>query len=316
MPSWADILTEIQTEAQANPQDNPIDTVRRRHLTALHQHTQRNVIAYYSGFLSKPGIAGLTITDEDKNGFMATIHNMDRSKGLDLILHTPGGNIGATQSIVDYLHKMFKNDIRAVVPQIAMSAGTMLACSCQSILMGLHSNLGPIDPQLRDIATYGVIAEFKRAIKECTADPARLEIWKTIIGQYRPSFLGQCENAIKWSNDFVREQLKNVMFANDLQATQKAAKIVRALTSQPTNRTHDRHIHFDECKRLGLNVELLEAPESKVLQDLVLTVHHCFIFSLMNTPAYKIIENQMGVAFVKLVAQQQIVIQQPQPPSP
>jgi len=35
----------------------------------------------------------------------------DRSKGLDLILHTPGGDIAATESLVDYLHKMF-DDIR------------------------------------------------------------------------------------------------------------------------------------------------------------------------------------------------------------
>ncbi|MHB1126932.1 MAG: hypothetical protein ACYC2T_08230 [Bacillota bacterium] len=48
---------------------------------------------------------------------------MDRSKGLDLILHTPGGEIAATESLVDYLRSMFGSDIRAIVPQIAMSCG-------------------------------------------------------------------------------------------------------------------------------------------------------------------------------------------------
>ena len=52
---------------------------------------------------------------------MMAVHKLDRTKGLDLILHTQGGSISATQSIVNYLHKMFgKNtatpDIRAVVP--------------------------------------------------------------------------------------------------------------------------------------------------------------------------------------------------------
>lgn len=48
---------------------------------------------------------------------------------------------------------------------------------------------------------------------------------------------------------------------------------------------------------MGLNVIELEAD--KELQDLVLTVHHCYMHSLMNTPAYKLIENQNGIAFVK-----------------
>jgi ClpP class serine protease len=130
---------------------------------------------------------------------MMAVHKLDRSKGLDLILHTPGGSIAATQSIVNYLHKMFGKDIRAVIPQIAMSAGTMMACSCRKILMGTHSNLGPIDPQLRDIPAYGVTQEFRRAFREVKDDPSKIALWQVIIGQYRPTFLGQCEKAIKWS---------------------------------------------------------------------------------------------------------------------
>ena len=105
---------------------------------------------------------------------MMAVHTLDRTKGLDLILHTQGGNIAAVQSLAHYLHKMFGDDIRAVVPQIAMSAGTMLACSCRSILMGKQSNLGPIDPHLRDIPTYGVIHEFRRAYREVKKDPSKL----------------------------------------------------------------------------------------------------------------------------------------------
>src|SRR5437899_7053355 len=133
MPNWNQILQEVGArQAQAN---QAFDLVRRKYLTELHNFTGRNVIAYYSGWLSKPTVGGLQINDEDKNGFMMAVHGLDRSKGLDLVLHTPGGAISATQSIVDYLHKMFKNDIRAFVPQIALSAGTMIACSCKEIWM-------------------------------------------------------------------------------------------------------------------------------------------------------------------------------------
>src|SRR3989304_4331964 len=103
MPNWSDVLEEIrayQVENQADPvrARTAVDVVRRKYLRQLFDHTGRNVIAYYSGFLSKPGIVGLEINDEDKNGFMMAVHRLDRKLGLDLVLHTPGGNIAATQS--------------------------------------------------------------------------------------------------------------------------------------------------------------------------------------------------------------------------
>jgi len=315
MPNWSEVLQEINDYIKKNAGDperarQAVDVIRRKYLKALHDHTGRNVIAYYSGFLSKPTVAGLDLNDEDKNGFMMAVHQMDRKQGMDLILHTPGGSIAATQSIVDYLRKMFGNDIRAIVPQIAMSAGTMIACSCRSILMGAQSNLGPIDPHLRDVPCYGVIQEFRRAYKEISKDPTKSLIWQNIIGQYRPTFLSQCENSIKLSNAFVRDQLATVMFDGQVDAKDKARRIVRQLTDYQGNKTHNRHIHAEECETMGLVIEHLEADGQDVLQDLVLTVHHCFMLTLMNTGTYKIIENQMGVAFVRQI-QMQVVAQKP-----
>jgi len=237
------------------------------------------------------------INDEDKNGFMMAVHKLDRKLGLDLILHTPGGDIAATESIVDYLRNMFGKNMRAIVPQIAMSAGTMVACSCKSILMARHANLGPIDPHLNGVPAYGVIAEFKRAVREIKKNPAVLPVWQPIIAQYKPTLLGRCENAIRWSNTFVRGQLRTVMFEGESTARQKASTIVRKLTDYRGNRTHSRHIHYDECRKMGLRVSLIEDDQD--LQDLVLTVHHCFMHSLTNTLSFKMIENHLGNAFVK-----------------
>ena len=46
----------------------------------------------------------------------------------------------------------------------------MIACACREILMGKHSSLGPIDPQLGGVPAHGVIEEFERAIKEIKDD--------------------------------------------------------------------------------------------------------------------------------------------------
>jgi membrane-bound ClpP family serine protease len=299
MPNWHDVFVEIQTfQAQTQAQSlNSANIIRHKYLNALHQHTGRNVISYYSGWLSKGSINLSEINDEDKNGFMTTVHKLDRTKGLDLILHTPGGGMAATQSIVDYLHQMFGKDIRAIVPQIAMSAGTIMACSCKEIWMGKQSNLGPIDPQLRGIPAHGVVQEFKRAIKEVKKDASRIVIWQQIIGQYRPTFLGLCENAIKWSNDFVEQQLADGMFSTLPDRKKKARKVTKALSDYAKNRSHDRHFNPEECEKMGLSIKRLE--DDATMQDLVLTVHHCYMNLLMNTPSFKIIENQNGVALVK-----------------
>lgn len=320
MPNWSEVLQQIQqVQAQnlglANHHqavaNNAISLIRHNYLQQLQAKTKRNIIAYYSGFLSKPNVAGIELNDEDKNGFMMAVHKLDRSKGLDLILHTPGGGITSTQSIVDYLHTMFRKDstsvpdIRAIIPQMAMSAGAMIACSCKEIWMAKHSNLGPIDPQLQGVPAYGVLKEFERACRDIKADPSRIPLWQAIIGQYRPTFLSRCQNAIVLSNTFVKEQLSAVMFHGQPGAKKKAATIVKNLTHYAKNKTHDRHIHFEECRQMGLNVKLIEEAQDEngkkddLFQDLILTVHHCYMHVLMNTPAYKVIENHLGTGISK-----------------
>ena len=94
MPSWGEVLEEI------SKYPNPLDKTRRKYLSIMHSITGRNVIAYYSSFLQKPNANNASIDDNDKNAFMQTVYGLDKSKGLDLILHTQGGSVAATESIV------------------------------------------------------------------------------------------------------------------------------------------------------------------------------------------------------------------------
>lgn len=295
MANFGDILKEIQIEQLRAPQ--AFDTVRRRHLKALADHTGRNAIAYYSGWQAKGSLAGTEIRDEDRDGFMRCVHGLDCDLGLDLIIHTPGGSIAATQSIIVYLREKFGRDIRAIVPHTAMSGGTIMACSAKSIVMARHSSIGPIDPQIRGIPAKGVLAEFEKAFTEISDDPKREAVWRPILAQYPPTFLGQCQNAIAWSETFAREQLEECMFQGTRNKQGKIDKIITALTEYDEVKLHERQIGYKEARDIGLKIDLLESD--KPLQDLVLTAHHCFTHTLSNTNAIKIIENQTGGAFVK-----------------
>jgi hypothetical protein len=292
MPSWHEILHEI------NETGSTYDVIRRKFIKSLYNITKRNTIVYYSGWMQKPGFPGIEINDNDKNGFMTVIHGLDRTKGLDLVLHTPGGEIAATESLIDYLKSMFCNNIRVIVPQIAMSGGTMIACASKEIIMGKQSSLGPIDPQFKGIPAHGIVEEFKRAYSEIKLDAAKIPIWQPIIAKYPPAFVGECEKAIAWSNEIVTECLKNGMFENDPDSSNKIKKILDELGDHALTKSHARHLSLDKCKSMGLHVKSLE--EDPKLQDAVLSVHHSCIHTLTSTPAFKLIENHNGVAFIQI----------------
>lgn len=311
MPSLNEILNETQTVGSG------FDVVRRKYIKQLSDLTGRNVIVYYSGWLQKGSIRELqnlfAVNDNDKNGFMATVHQLDRSKGLDLVLHTPGGDGPATESIVDYLRRMFGANIRAIIPQLAMSAGTMIALSCKEILMGKQSNLGPIDPQVLGLPAHGVLDEFRRAqtdiasAKNPQEQTSKIATWQPIIAKYTPTLIGECANAITWSSTLVTEWLKTGMFEGEQSANQSAAAIVKELSSHEETKTHARHIHVERLQELGVKVVPLESDQD--LQDAVLTVHHACMNTLQRTQALKIIENQNAVSFIiQAIFQPQIAL--------
>lgn len=292
MPNWSDLLVELTQLG------SPYDILRRKYVKALHEHTGRNVIVYYSGFLQKPELRGnIAVNDNDKNGLMTAVNGLNTDLGLDLVLHTPGGDTAATESIVDYLWQKFGKDIRCFVPQMAMSAGTMIACSCNEIWMGRQSSLGPVDPQLNGIPAHGVIEEFNRALAEIRQKPDTIPLWQAIVAKYPPAFLGECEKAIKWSTELVTTWLMRNMLDEDPDKQTTAETIVNEIIDHSISYAHNRHLGAQKCQSIGLNVKHLESDQQ--LQDMVLSVHHIYFHTLSSTPAFKIIENHAGKAFIQ-----------------
>lgn len=299
MPSWHEVLLEIKEHQLLQP--TPLDHVRREYLKQLHNKVDRNVITYYSGWLQKTDLEGSGLNDNDMNSFMITVKDLDPTKGLDLIIHTPGGDMAATEAIVDYLHSVFKEDIRAIIPHIAMSAGTMLACACKHIIMGKHSSLGPIDPQFGGIPAYGVLQEFDRAKKEVKKDPSTALLWQLIIRKYHPTFVGECENALDWAEEIVYKWLREHMFAGFKNRDKLAKDIVKHLSDHDQHKHHTRHINFNSCKDIGLRVLSIEDDFDEQFQDLIFTIHRIYMYTFSHTPSLKIAENHIGEAMVHYV---------------
>ena len=197
MPTWSVLLNEAKKKGAKDPNAaiEYIVNQKRLFLEKLSKKTGRNTILYFSGFLQKPPTNDASINDLDINAFMENIYGLDKKRGLDLILHTPGGDLAATEQIIKYLKTCFHGDIRAIIPQMAMSAGSMIAVSCRSVVMGKQSSLGPFDPQLNGVPCQSAIREFYKAVEDVSKNPASLGLWQAILSKLNPTFLTLCAQA-------------------------------------------------------------------------------------------------------------------------
>ncbi len=304
MPIWSEILAELGETSAHNNGTPDFDAVRRTYLTRLYQYTGRNVILYASGWLQKEQVPGVTVSinDEDIQALMEVIQGLEGSK-LDLILHSPGGSLEATEAIVSYLRSRF-SDIRVIVPQLAMSAATMIACAADYIVLGRHSFLGPTDPQIlistplgiRQVAAQAILDQFDKAQRECE-NPAKLSAWLPMLNQYGPDLLELCEKALDMSKNLVKTWLEIYMFKGESDSSKQAEQISNWLADHQHFKSHNRHISRDELQKRQLKILQLEDDEN--LQDLSLSVFHATTHTFTGTQAAKIVENHTGRAFVK-----------------
>ena len=297
MLSRNEIQEEI-TSAKGGAQD----AVRRKYLAELSDYTKRDTIIMSSAFSSQkvqnlPNFL-VSITNEDIQGVMSALHGLKNNK-LDIILHSPGGSIEAAEQIVNYLRNKY-NDIRVIIPQNAMSAATLIACAADKIIMGNHSAIGPIDPQITFPMESGhftapaqsILDEFERAKEEIKKDPATAPIWVRRLDKYPIGFLKICENTIDLSKDIAARWLRTWMLKTDPQKEIKAKEIAEWLCDTNLHKTHGRPIDITEAKKKKIRVTSLE--EDNDFQDKVLSVFHAAMVTHMVTNCVKFTENQNG----------------------
>ena len=302
MPVWSEILGELPRGSHLDPLE--CDRIRRKYLRRLSKQTQRDTILYASSWVQRPEAppALTSIVDEDIQALMEVTSDI-RGPSIDLILHSPGGSVEAAEAIVEYLRSRFEF-IRVIVPNLAMSAATMIACAANEICMGKHSFLGPTDPQFflptpigpRQVAAQAVLQQFEMA-KAGSIDQAERLAWNSLILQLGPDLIAQCENAVEMSRMLVRSWLRNYMFMKHDNRVKLSYRISNWLADHSKIKSHGRHLPRKLLIEKGLVIKELE--KNKVEQDLSLSVFHAatILFSMFKVG--KIVENQYGRAFIR-----------------
>jgi len=95
------------------------------------------------------------------------------------------------------------------------------------------------------------------------------------------------------------------MFEGNPQKEEIIQQIVTELIDHSISFAHNRHLSNTKCKEMGLNIKDLESDQK--LQDKVLSIHHIYSHTLSSTAAFKIIENNLGTAYIQQA--QQIIMQ-------
>ncbi len=120
--------------------DTTIKQIVTDRLQAVEQHVDGDV-AFYFGPID-PGTLRLF------RDFIERLAGSDkRQTRLVLLLNTPGGSVEAAEKMVEII-RFHYTELYFVVPDFAMSAGTVLCMSGDRIYMDYSSSLGPIDPQV------------------------------------------------------------------------------------------------------------------------------------------------------------------------
>jgi hypothetical protein len=307
MPTWGEILGELQEPANRLPNGNPnFDQVRGKYLGQLFERTGRPTIVYYTDWFGKGGPLS-SINLEDMQAMMEVCKDLS-GPDLDIVLHSPGGSPEAAASIVRYLRTKFSN-IRIFIPLAAMSAATMWALAGDVIVMGKHSQLGPIDPQMVSGAwtspAHAILLQFAQAKEECK-DPALLGAWLPILQQYGPALIQQCEAAEALAQRLVREWLQKYMFAGTTDGAEKAEATAAWFANYEVHQSHSLGINREQAREQGVKIDDLEADQG--LQDALLSVHHATMHTFQG-PAVKIVENHLGRTYARI--QQQMIVQMP-----
>ncbi len=218
-----------------------LDATRQRAIARLESERGSRVIllVHRQETMSLLGFPVMRYIDvHDSEDILRAIHMTDPDVPLDLIVHTPGGLVLAALQIARAIKK-HRAPVTVFVPHYAMSGGTLIALAADSIVMGPHAVLGPLDPQLGKYPAPSLV-------KVTQAKPIEHVDDETLI------LADMAEKAIRQLQDAILELVE------DRLGTEKGRDLAQKLTEG--HWTHDYPLTPETAEAMGLPVST-EMPE-------------------------------------------------------
>ena len=195
--------------------------------------------------------------------FQEECKKFENPNDVDVIIDSFGGDADAAYHMAKLIDNHFSGKIKYVVPRFAKSAATLMVCGGNKIVMGETSELGPLDPQIRQDDGSYISAKAVQATLELIKmlldkdDKHVLELATILASRINPLVLGQYESSIDIAKEYQRELLLMRMFKSKKKSD--VDKIVERFATGYTH--HSRVISCTEAKDiLGEdNIEILSS---------------------------------------------------------
>ena len=192
----------------------------------------------------------------DTLGFVDMLHNVTPGEPIDLMLHTPGGDVDAAEKLITLVRSATgeQGQLRVIVPDYAKSAGTLMALGANTIVMSDSSELGPIDPQvslkdgngndvIHSVLTYlNAFQEARQSLRDAPDDPAN----RISFEKFDPTMVRKFSSV----RDRARLFAENLLKRRGLNFS-KIASDLMDINAYPS---HGQMIGWEAAQKIGLNV--------------------------------------------------------------
>ena len=188
---------------------------RRRLIHRIEQETGRSLLCYVGH--------GPRISRDDALGFHALLDALPPGTPLDLLLHSPGGDVNAAEKLVLMLRAKVEGAaaptddgaLRIIVPDWAKSAATLMSLGADRIVMSDTSELGPIDPQFtvargdrqETYSAWDYLRALRIAEERCRANPENA-VFERAFRWFDPLHTAQARKDIERVRQVARRLLK------------------------------------------------------------------------------------------------------------
>lgn len=223
---------------------------------------------------------------------------------LSFILETGGGYIESAERIVVIVRQHY-NFVQFVIPDSAMSAGTVLAMSGNAIWMDYASMLGPIDPQVQRrggeqglIPALGYLEQYDRLIQKAHSGQLSHAEALYLVQNFDPAELYQYEQARELSISLLKEWLVKYKFSGwkktrtrgkrvtQAMKTRRAGEVAKRLNDTRRWHSHSRGIPMEVIRR-DLKLEIEDLGERPDLKSAVFA-HHELLMHYMMVRAHNV----------------------------
>lgn len=142
--------------------DNQVKESLKSRVLALEQHFDADCIFFYGPIY--PAL------EKRFREFIEALrsHGVQKTR-LCVVLNTPGGSVEIVEKLVEIIRFHYE-EVIFVVPDEAMSAGTVFCMAGDKLYLDYTSSLGPIDPQVDNgkdwVPALGYLDQVEKMIKK------------------------------------------------------------------------------------------------------------------------------------------------------